>query len=70
MDQLTQYGKVITLVHFVHQTSPERIACMPGMEDLHKTDHHPSVQRSDDYRAVTCPACKRTEVFMRTSSGK
>jgi hypothetical protein len=63
MDQLLLTGERVTLIHFVFQTEPERIACMPNMTEFHQTQYHPNYQRSNDHRAVTCPQCKKTEVF-------
>ncbi len=69
MDQLLATGGTITLIHFVHPTlsrSDEqqwRIACMPNMTEFHSTPYHPNYQRTDDARAVTCPACKKAPVF-------
>ena len=40
-----------------------RIACMPNMTEFHQTMYHPNYQRTDDYRAVTCPACKKSEAY-------
>lgn len=70
MQQITDSGKTFTLVHFVFQTLPERIACMPDCTELHATGNHRAHQRSDDYRAVTCPACKRTDIFKRAADAK
>lgn len=63
MDQVLPTGGMITLVHFVHQVDPERIACMPNMAELGTTPHHPNYQRSNDTRAVSCPACKRSVAY-------
>lgn len=60
MDQLLPGGQTINLIHFVFQTDPERIACMPNMTEFHATGYHPNYQRTNDPRAVTCPACKKT----------
>ena len=66
MDQVGMYGNVTTLIHFVFSSGSEwRIACMPNMTEFHKTDYHPHYQRTDDPRAATCPACKRTEEFKK-----
>lgn len=67
MDQILPGGGSVTLVHFVYalpDTSPPdyRIACMPNMKEFHKTKYHKNYQRSNDARAVTCPACKRTDI--------
>lgn len=68
-------GDVVTLIHFTHEMLlppmegdglplvQERIACMPNMTEFHATKHHPNYQRSNDTRAVTCPACKKSEVY-------
>lgn len=63
MEQVDAHGQVITLIHFVFQVDPERVACMPNMAEFHSTPYHPNYQRTNESRAVTCPQCKRTEVF-------
>lgn len=63
MDQVGPYGQVTTLIHYVFQTDPERIACMPNMTEFHQTAHHPHYQRTNSPQAVSCPACKLTEVY-------
>ena len=63
MSQITPSGTSFTLIHFVFQTDPERIACMPNMTEFHQTPHHPNYQRSNDARAVTCPGCKKTDAY-------
>ena len=70
MDQVTPGGYSFTLIHFVYPLSdaspPEyRIACMPNMTEFHQTVHHPAYQRTDQAAAVTCPACKRTELYKK-----
>ena len=57
MDQLNRNGSSITIIHFLTQTDPERIACMPGMTEFHETLYHPVVRRTNEILAVTCPAC-------------
>ena len=59
MDQVSPTGQSTTLIHYVFQTDPERIACMPNMTEFHLTPYHLNYQRSNDLRAVTCPACKK-----------
>lgn len=56
-------GNEITLIHYVFQTDPERIACMPNMQEFHLTPHHRNYQRTNAAPAVTCPACMRTDVY-------
>ena len=75
MDQVTAAGGLITIVHFMFESvlpPPEqegppvsqwRIACMPNMTEFHQTPYHPNYQRANDVRAVTCPACRKTQVF-------
>lgn len=63
MEQINASGMSTTLIHFVFQTEPERIACMPNMTEFHLTPHHPNYQRTNAAGAVTCPACKRTPQF-------
>lgn len=71
VNQMQPSGHYVTLIHFVYPTSdaspPDwRIACMPNMVEFHSTPYHPNYQRSDDPRAVSCPACKRTEVYKKS----
>lgn len=67
MDQISAGGRKITLIHFVYATDPSggdwRIACMPNMREFHQTEYHPAYQRTNDVRAVSCPACKKSDVF-------
>lgn len=63
MDQVTPTGQVITLVHFVFQVNPERIACMPNMKEFGQTMYHPAVHSTSAPQAVTCPACKATAEY-------
>lgn len=68
MDQVDQYGRQFTLIHLVFPLSNEspaewRVACMPNMVELHRTNHHQHHQRTDSWQAVTCPACKRSDVY-------
>ena len=39
------------------------IACMPEVTNFRTTSHQPNYLRSNDTRAVTCQACKKTKVF-------
>lgn len=77
MEQLLGTGGTITLIHFVNQlevpTGDEdkpglewRIACMPNMTEFHQTPYHPNYQRTDEVRAVTCPACKMSVIFKKS----
>lgn len=70
MQQINQFGQVVTLIHLaiVVQGDKRRLACMPGLAELHETTGHPSMQRSDDPRAVTCPACKRSALFVEATA--
>lgn len=83
MEQVLYTGNAITLVHLVSEVltppldeEPEgpptrgwRIACMPRMEELHQTAYHPNYQRTDDPRAVSCPACKESLAFKTLARG-
>ena len=68
MDQVDAIGRTLTLIHFVYALTdaspPEyRIACMPNMTEFHLTPFHPNYQRTNGPQAVTCPACKKTDVY-------
>ena len=65
MDQITPAGRSVTIIHYVFQVDPERIACMPNMNEFHATGYHPNYQRTNEARAVTCPACKKTDLYKR-----
>lgn len=69
MDQIDPSGNQITLIHFVFQRSPERIACMPNMTEFHSTPYHTNYQRTNSTDAVTCPACKQTAEFKNAKKG-
>lgn len=67
MQQIDERGNMIEVVHFAHVADgKERVACLPNMAELHQTQHHPNYQRSGEPRAVTCPACKRTDAYCGT----
>lgn len=63
MIQITPTGQSFTIIHFVFQENPERVACMPNMTEFHETMYHKNILRSNDPRAVSCPACKRTDAY-------
>lgn len=65
MQQLLPTGVQITVIHYTYATPMgHRIACMPNMQEFHKTKYHPCYMRSNDLRAVTCPACKRSNFYI------
>lgn len=56
------------VIHFTYQEgNVYYVACMPGVTELHKTKAHPTFMRSNDPRAVSCPACKKTRIFAELS---
>lgn len=64
-------GTQIVLIHYTNYVGGLshnwRIACMPNMKDLNSSDAlQPNYQRTNDKRAVTCPACKRSSAFTGT----
>lgn len=66
-------GTQIVIVHYNHFVgglgNGWHIACMPNMKEMHTNDAlHPTFIRSNDKRAVTCPACKKSTVY-NTSPG-
>lgn len=63
MHQVSPTGESFTLIHYVFQTDPERVACMPNMTEFGRTMFHDMVLRSNATNAVTCQACKKTEHF-------
>jgi hypothetical protein len=78
MNQITPSGKFVTLVHFTYlaakedfseneEGEPWRIACMPKMREFHATPYHPNYQRTNEPKAVTCPACKETNIYKQMS---
>lgn len=65
MNQVKLDGTETTLIHYCHISSDkEQIACMPNMTEFHLTGYHPNYQRSNDTRAVTCLACKKSDIYM------
>lgn len=72
MEQTDARGATITLIHYVFQVDPERIACMPNMseKEFGSTPYHQHVVRTNSPQAVTCPACKRTEQFKQTGAAR
>ncbi len=68
MEQVDAQGGSITLIHYVFQVGPERIACMPNMTEFGSTPYHLPVLRSNRTSAVSCPACKRTEGYKRAAA--
>ena len=40
------------------------IACMPHVTDFRTQRFQPNYLRSTDTRAVTCPQCKKTQIFV------
>jgi hypothetical protein len=66
MEQVDALGRAGTLIHFTYEVGKDwRIACMPNMIEFYRTMYHPSYQRSNDTRAVTCSACKESPVFKK-----
>lgn len=66
--QPSQSARTTNAIHFISSitgldTPDWRIACMPNMVEFHRTKYHLAYQRSDDPRAVNCPACKKTEAY-------
>ena len=73
-------GRVQTTIHVVHpvgEADSESVtgsrvrwamACTPNLIQLHASRGRPvPYVRSDDPRAVTCPACQETEVFKQAA---
>lgn len=59
---VSSHGDKVT--HFTYEVDKiYRIACMPGLTNFGKTIDHPVFANSNDPRAVTCPGCKKTEVY-------
>lgn len=65
MNQLTADGQEVTLIHYVYDRGNRdwRIACMPNMREFHQTLYHPSYQRTNDHRGVTCPQCLSSSIL-------
>ena len=62
-EQLDADGRRGIAVHYAYRDGGrERVACMPDASSLSNPER-PVVQRSDDPRAVTCFACRKTNVF-------
>jgi hypothetical protein len=65
MEQYNATGAHFTLVHFTYEDELGiwRLGCMPGIEELHATQYHPNYQRTNDPRAVKCPACEKSGAY-------
>lgn len=64
MQQITPLGTQLTVIHFATKIGNDtRIACMPNMKEFGETQYHPVCMHSDDPRAVSCPACKKTDAY-------
>lgn len=68
MEQFNTFAQSATLIHYVFQTGPERIACTPNQTEFYSTPHHPPILRSNSTSAVTCPACRRTEAYKQAKA--
>jgi len=60
-------GSEVTTVHFLFSTPQgHRIACMPGVTYFGAggtTFRAAPLLRTDEFRSVNCPMCKRTKEF-------
>ncbi len=66
-DKIATLGGV-TVIHLTYRPDSKadwRIACMPNVTEFATAAHHHNYLRSNDTRAVTCSACKGTDVFKR-----
>ena len=68
-------GSQSLLVHYAYsddvfaRKNSEKIACAPNLKELEAQPRRQwPWQRSNDVRAVTCPQCQRTEVFLAAST--
>lgn len=78
MEQLQRDGSLINVVHYAYVTEGlgggERVACMPTMRLGQQVTPFPGAltptyMRSNDTRAVTCPACRKTHAFSEANGG-
>ena len=68
---MPRYLSQVVQVHFCTGSgATERLACVPGMEELHWTVHHPHYQRTNDWRAVTCQSCKESSVYKQSAGAE
>ncbi len=77
MNQITASGGTINIIHFMTEiavpplnedgppVAQYRIVCMPNMTEFHQTPYHPNYQRTNDPRAASCPACKKTAAYTK-----
>lgn len=75
MEQVRSDGSVVSTVHFVSEVPTSsgvqwRIACMPNMTEFHATPYHPNYPRTNEVRAVSCPACEKSAVFQRAKDAQ
>ena len=68
MAEITSLGggqAVIHLTYLPEGSTVWRIACMPEVSDFTTSAAQPNYLRSNDTRAVTCQACKKTAIHKR-----
>lgn len=72
MDMIMPGGRAVTLIHYAYPLSDDsppqyRLACMPNMlpSEFGKTQYHEVHHHTNEPRAATCPACKRTDIFRK-----
>ncbi len=68
-------GTQSLLVHYAYSTDvfarkgSERIACAPNLKELEaQPRRYWPWHRSNDVRAVTCPQCQRSEIYLAAST--
>ena len=62
-EQVSSTGQMKTLIHYVFQTTPERIACMPHRIDFSCPVPQLVTHRTNAKNGVTCYACKQTQEY-------
>ena len=58
-----------TLMRDSWREAPGHIVCMPGMKEFHSTPYHPAYLRTEEVRAVTCPACMNSPEYAHKMDG-
>lgn len=70
VEQLGSDGRFRAIIHFAYAVpTGAQVACMPNMREFGETMYHRHVLLTDDPRAVTCPACKKTDAWMGATQG-
>lgn len=66
MGPINTITSTTTPIHFIADMGGKvRLVCMPNVVEFHATREHHHHLHTNDPRAVTCPACKKTPIFIK-----